>query len=81
MGREDLRKRFSHGTELGKYSHLEEVRVRCVSNGRLYHDHLETQVGRIAARLELGLAGPNGVKKQDRVVRFPNSKYLWIVTK
>lgn len=66
---------------LGRYSRLEKVGVRCVSNGRLYHDHLETQVGSIAARQDLGLAGPNGVKKQDRVVRFPKNKYVWTVRK
>lgn len=50
----DLRKRFRQGRELGKYSHLEEVRVRCVSNSALYHDHLEILIGRIAARQDLG---------------------------
>lgn len=62
--------------ELGEYSHLEKVRVWCVCNGRLYHDHLETQVGWIAARQDLDRAGPDEVKKQDRVVRVPKDKYV-----
>ena len=77
-----MRKRLGHRTEVGKYSHLEEVRVRRVSNGRLYHDHLETQVGRIAARQDLDLAGPDGeVKRQDRVVRAPKNKFVRTVRK
>lgn len=60
---------------------LEVVRVWCVSNGRPYHDHFETQLGRIAARLDLELASPNGVKKQDRVVRVPKNRYVSTVRK
>lgn len=70
----ELRKRLRHRTELGKYSHLEEVRVLRVSYGRLYHDHLETKVGKIAARQDLDLAGPDEVQRQDRVVRAPKNK-------
>lgn len=61
-------KRSRQETGLGEYLHLESVRVRFVSSGRLYHDHLETQVGRIAARQDVDL--PVQMRSRSRTEWF-----------